>query len=88
MWKVNLRKGVFFITLLWLLSAAYSHAQERGAVSGEQTPVSEKSGAPSIKLTEMRFEAGKVNEGTILIHDFEFVNAGNDVLKITDLVPA
>ncbi len=87
MWKSSLSKGILIFTLLCLLSAEYSLAQEKQAASGAQTPA-DKSGAPSIKLTETRFEAGKVNDGTVLTHDFEFMNAGNDMLKIIDIVPA
>jgi len=46
------------------------------------------SGVPSIVFSETRFEAGKVKEGDIIKRDFEFVNAGSEVLKIADLVPA
>lgn len=88
MGKSNLRKGVFFFTLLWLLSTPCSYGQETGAAAGVQAPAAEQSGAPSIKITETRFEAGTVSEGTVLVHDFEFVNAGSGVLKIADLVPA
>jgi len=87
MWKSNLSKGILFTTLFWILSAGFSPAQEKGAASGAQTPA-EKTGAPSIKLAETRFEAGKVNDGAVLVHDFEFVNAGDAVLQITELVPA
>jgi len=45
-------------------------------------------GIPSIKFSETRFEAGKVKEGEIIKRDFEFVNEGSEVLKISDLVPA
>jgi hypothetical protein len=87
MWKSNLSKGIFIFTLFWLLSAIYSHGQEKGAVSGAP-PADEKSETSSMKFTETRFEAGKVSEGTLLIHEFEFVNAGNGALRITDIVPA
>lgn len=44
--------------------------------------------APSVKFAETRFEFGSVKEGEIVRHDFEFINEGNDVLRIVDLIPA
>lgn len=46
------------------------------------------SSKPSIKFSETRFNCGAVKEGEIVKHDFEFVNGGNSVLKIKNLIPA
>jgi cytochrome oxidase Cu insertion factor (SCO1/SenC/PrrC family) len=43
---------------------------------------------PSIKFSEIRFNCGTVKEGDIISHNFEFVNGGNSILRIKDIVPA
>jgi hypothetical protein len=45
-------------------------------------------GAPSVVFKEKRFRFGTVREGDIVSHNFEFVNRGNGVLKVVDLIPA
>lgn len=46
------------------------------------------SSKPSIRFSETKFDFGTVKEGDIVSHDFEFINEGNGVLKIKDLIPA
>ena len=75
--KLSLNKIVIQIGILLFLAATFSHAQEKGDAA-----------APRVKFSEARFEAGQVTEGAIVSHEFEFVNEGSAVLKITDLVPA
>lgn len=74
--KLSLNKIVIEACILLFLAATFSYAQEKGDA------------APRVKFSEARYEAGQVTEGAILSHEFEFVNEGNAVLKITDLVPA
>jgi hypothetical protein len=73
--------------IVLLISASASLGQGKTGSSVEETQ-GEAAGAPSIRFTELRFEAGTVNEGTVLNHDFEFVNEGTGVLKIKNIVPA
>ena len=75
--KLSLNKIVIEACILLFLAATFSYAQEKGDAA-----------APRVKFSEARYEAGQVTEGAILSHEFEFVNEGNAVLKITDLVPA
>ncbi|MEW6410412.1 MAG: SCO family protein [Nitrospirota bacterium] len=44
--------------------------------------------APVIRFNNTRYEFGSVKKGEIVKHDFEFVNEGNGLLKIIDLIPA
>ena len=75
--KLSLSKIMIQAGILLFLVATFSHAQEKGDAA-----------APRVKFSEARYEAGQVTEGAILSHEFEFVNEGNAVLRITDLVPA
>lgn len=75
--RSSLNKIVIQIGILLFLAATLSYAQEKGDAA-----------APRVKFSETRYEAGQVKEGAILSHEFEFINEGNAVLRITDLVPA
>ncbi len=75
MWKSSLSKGIALFILLFLLVVTYVRAEEPTA-------------APVAKFPETRFDAGKVQEGAILRHDFAITNEGNAALTIQDLVPA
>ena len=86
MWTSNLNRCLCVVLVL-LFSAGASLGQGRAAASGEQIP-DDTAGAPSIRFAELRFEAGTVNEGTVVNHDFEFVNEGTGVLKIKNIIPA
>jgi hypothetical protein len=73
--------------LMLLFSAGISLGQGKAAASRDQIQ-DDTAGAPSIRFAELRFEAGTVKEGTVINHDFEFVNEGTSVLKIKNVVPA
>lgn len=86
MWKSSLSKGLFAVLLL-LFSMGTSSGQGKASVSVGQMK-DNAAGAPSIQFAELRFEAGTVKEGMVVSHEFEFVNAGADALKIRNVIPA
>jgi len=45
-------------------------------------------GEPAIKFSETRYKFGNAKKGEIIRHDFEFVNEGDGLLRIMDLIPA
>ncbi len=49
---------------------------------------SEDKGLPVIKISEERYKFGTVKKGEVIRHDFEFVNEGDAVLEIVELIPA
>jgi hypothetical protein len=55
------------------------------------TDVSSKTSSiksPSIKFAATGFDFGSVTLGAVIKHDFEFVNRGDETLKLVDVVPA
>lgn len=56
---------------------------DTGQQEAKQEPAKEapKSG-PDIKFEQMEHSFGKVDQGTVLEHDFEFANVGTETLKI------
>jgi uncharacterized protein DUF1573 len=75
--RSSLNKIVIQIGILLFLAVTFSYAQEKGDAA-----------TPRVKFSETRYEAGQVKEGVTVSHEFEFINEGNAVLRITDLVPA
>jgi len=74
----NSNKAVLFLSAVVLLVATSLFGQEKSAAPG----------TPRIKFAETRHEAGTVNEGAVVVHEFELTNEGDRPLRISELVPA
>lgn len=72
----------FFLVSCTLLACTQSGFFQRNAFASEN-PLE----APSMVISETRFDFGEVDEGSVISHDFTVKNTGNTELQINKVSP-
>ena len=79
---LTLKKCVHLCTAVLLLTALFSFNKLWAEEKAEQSTPAGKQNEPHLSLDAPKFDAGEVDEGTVIVHGFTVKNTGRGPLNI------